>query len=286
MLIDNEAGTIEFRQSWLGTAQRCPEEGRLMMHHDTYATDETFIGSAAHHGIEKVIDGAPTSEIADHVLWWYDNDPENELPTMRFTKRKGIGEMRDLSVRCALAWVKGIMPVAPIEDMIPEAKFKVFLFEYRGFKVFIKGTMDGPTRTEIWDWKTSASKYEQKKKQMWAIQPTAYSVAAVHGGLNNLWDTDPTYRYPMYFNYGVMIKRANECQTQIVTVQRTQEHEDFMIKRMKDWIDLALDFGTDVSWPLIDEGNYLCSAKWCDFYDQCRGKFVSKQADLYGYNPQ
>ena len=274
-----EDGIFKFRQSWLNTAQNCPEEGRRLILEESGNTDETLIGTAAHYGIEQVLlNNYPSYAIESAVREYWHIDPDGEIAEgFRFTKRESIEEMIELSVRCALAWIDGIYPHLPLgQPYEVEKSFDVQLFEYRGYPIHLKGQIDF-VGSEVWDWKTSGSDYSQKKKQMWAIQPTAYSAALVHGS---------NWSYPVKFKYGVMIKRKGDCKTQIVEVERSVEHENWMKRRMATWVDMFLDFGTDRSWPMVDEDNWLCSATWCDFYQDCRGKYISRQSDLFGYTPK
>lgn len=282
MLIDDD-GSIWFRQSWLDTAFRCPEEARLNIVHPEMGacTDEAFIGTATHAGIEHVVRGGDVADMDDVIINEYKTNPEAQ--DLRFTKRSGIDECIGYSIRCGDAWVKDIMPHAPLEDATAEMKFKVPLFEHRGHLVGVKGTADlvPATGNAVWDWKTSASDYRQKDKQMWAIQPTIYGLAAAMGGFGR-----DDFTLPITFTYGVMIKRVNACRGQILTVERTREHADWAMYRMKQLVNLYLDFGMDQPWPMVDEKNYLCSAKWCDYYDICRGAFITKRHDLFGYSPK
>lgn len=283
MIIDHENETIWMRQSWLDTYFRCPEEGRLaIVNPDIDGTsDEAFIGTAAHAGIEALIKGDTVASARLAVREEYRTNPEADH--IKFTKRKSLAECVDLSERCFDAWVKDIMPIAPWEGGVAEMDFQQVLFEHRGWNVGVQGTADlvPSTGNTIWDWKTAGRDYKQKEKQMWAIQPTIYGMAAVMGAFERY-----DFTLPIDFKYGVMVKLAKQCRGQIVHVQRNAEHVAFAEYRMRGAVDLFLDFGIDKPWPLIDASNYLCSAKWCDFYDQCRGKFITQQSDLFGWTPK
>jgi hypothetical protein len=280
MQIDDDY--ITFRQSWLDTAFRCPEEGRRnMIDGQGQCSDEAFIGTATHAGIEAMVNGA--SHEAGHaaVVEEYANNPE--ALDLKFTKRSGIPECMGYSARCLDAWVKDIMPLSPLEGAKAEVAFEQPIFEHRGFTIAVKGTADlvPAYGNEVWDWKTAASEYRQKDKQMWAIQPTIYGMAAAMGAFGR---TD--FTLPIEFMYGVMVKRVGPCKGQLLRVQRTQGHVSWAVTRMKNFVDLYIDFGIDKPWPMVDEKNYLCSAKWCDFYSTCRGAHVTQQDDLFGYNPR
>lgn len=282
MIVDEQSKEISFRQSWLGTAFRCPEEARWAINHPEMeqCSDEAFIGTAAHAGIEAFINGASQTDARKAVRCEYTTN--DEARDLRFTKRSGIDECIDYSERCFDAWFNDIRPHAPLEGARAEVGFEVPVFEYRGYLAVIKGTADLiPAVDDPWDWKTAGGEYRQKAKQMWAIQPTIYSMAAVLGGFGR-----NDFTWPMKFTYGVMVKRVNECRGQMLVVERTEEHAEWAMHRMRGFIDMYLDMGLARPWPMVDEDNYLCSAKWCSFYDECRGKYVSKKADLFGYDPK
>lgn len=279
MKISDDGSTITFRQSWLNTAFLCPERGRLdAITESDSTTDEAFIGTASHAGIEAVVNGASIAEGRAAVRDEYRINPEAEQ--IRFVKRGSIAECIDMSERCFDAWVRDIMPIAPLEGAKAEVAFSQPIMEYRGMLVVVEGTADlvPATGNVVWDWKTSNSEYNQKDKQKWATQPTMYGWVAALGAMGR---TD--FTLPIEFKYGVMVKRVKECRGQIVTVQRTANHVAWLEHRMKAMVDLYLDYGLDKPWPMVDEKNYLCSAKWCDFYDECRGKFITMDNDLFGW---
>ena len=285
MQIDDD-GNISFRQSWLSNAENCPERMRLDFLHPerSRTSDEAFIGTAAHYGIEAVIEGrCAAADIADAVRESYRNDPEAK--TIYFarpnTHQSTIGECIDLSIRCAQAWVRDIMPHMPLEGARCEVPFDVPVFEHDGRIVSIKGTCDVvPVTGGLWDHKTSARDYKQRDKQLWNTQATVYSMADCYGGFGR---TD--VRPPTTFTFSVMVKLKKECRGQIVTVQRDVGHFRRLEKVMRGWVDLLDGVGYEKQWPMISDGNYLCN-HWCDHYDDCRGADISKEDDLFGYVPK
>ena len=288
MIVD-ENGDVSFRQSWLGNAQNCPEQGRLNLLHPTrdHTTSDAFVGTAMHYAVEKLIEGTiGVGELGDAVVECYRTDPEAReiVFTRPKTHQANIAECIDLSTRCAQAWARDIWPKLNFEGARVEVPFDVPVFEYRGRTVSIKGTCDvvpgdgGP----LIDHKTSGSSYRQKEKQMHAIQPTVYATADVHGGFGR-YDQS----WPVEFKYAVVVKLKKECRGEIVTVQRNRGHQEYLFDMMRGWIDLYEATGIDtVSWPKKAEGNFLCSSTWCTHYSECRGKYITPQDDLYGWTPK
>jgi hypothetical protein len=277
MKID-EQGNVWVRQSWLDTAMRCPERGRLastLPEWDEITSDSALIGTGAHYGIEQVIRGRDASKIEQIA---YDYVIEYAEP-VKWTKYSTLTECADHAARCAAAWREHIMPVAPLENARAEVTFHVPLYEHRtGRTVGIEGTIDlVPTDGTLWDWKTAARAYRQRDKQRFAVQPTIYALAAVMGGLQSA----VTYSWPMTFTYGVMVRGSKESTAQILTVQRTEAHADWVRRRIETYVDLALGHGLDKSWPMVDENNYLCSQTWCPWYTICRGAHLSPAEDNF-----
>jgi hypothetical protein len=274
-LIIDDDGSMWFRQSWLDTAMRCPEEGRLATVKPEWdiTSDAAIVGTGAHAGIEKVIKGADPAHIGDLA---HENVMTTEEP-FRFVQHDNRESMARQAAACAIAWRRDILPHLNLEDAQAEVEFKVPLFEHRGRTIGIKGTCDlAPNAPELLDWKTSKRPYKQSEKQRWAIQPTIYALAAIKGGIRS----DIEYSWPLEFTYGVMVKTAKPT-GQLVTVQRTEQHAEWAMHRLRTLADLAIDFGFDKPWPQIDDSNYLCSATWCAFHPICRGAFLRDGHDRW-----
>ena len=280
MKIDHDNSTITFRQSWLDTYSTCPERARLSILHpemDELDSDEAFIGTAAHYGIEAFLRGQGEAEdIA------YDFAMNKKHDEIKWTKRKSIHELAQLAYDCALAWERELYPHIP-KGGKAEVTFKVPLFVHRGYQIMLSGTADYVhPNGEIWDWKTSGREYVPWEKQRYAIQPTAYSSVLQRGLMPNI---DAKHDWPITFRYGVMykpgtwLKKGNKearkgVQTDIITVRRTQGDADWMYERIRQIIDFGIDI-LDRQWPQIDESG-LCSEKWCPWWSMCKGKHIDE----------
>jgi len=151
--------------------------------------------------------------------------------------------------------------------------FRVPLYtRHCGRVVGITGTIDlVPDMNDLADWKTASQKFRAHEKQKYSIQPTIYSLAAVKGGLQSD-DHDVDYHWPMNFTYGIAVRGETKATPQILTVRRTEEHALFAIARIKQLVDLALDYGLDRAWP-TDDDHFLCSQTWCPWWTACKGSF-------------
>lgn len=282
MKINHDDRTITFRQSWLDTAQStCPERARRSIvnpEYDTRDSDEALIGTCAHYGIETFLRSGENPAESAHDYAMSEIDPDN----VNWTKRKSVQEVADLAALCAEEWFESIWPYVPSGGKA-EVTFKVPLFEHRGYRILLNGTVDYVT-PQLWDWKTTGRPYAAWEKQRWAIQPTAYATV-LNLGLMPGFDAAS---WPINFNYGVIIKpnsktgKGASCQSEIITVTRTQAHANWMYDRMKTWADMGLDY-LDKTWPQnADSG--LCSQTWCPWWSVCAGRHISE--DLWEYPAQ
>lgn len=277
MQVDEE-GNIWFRQSWLDTAFRCNERGRLDLVAPEFkadTSDAALIGTAAHAAIAAVLNeevdpaeiGASATGEVTRLC--------DELENIQWTKWTLPSQLAGHAARCAIGWRDEIMPsVKP--GGFPEIDFKVPLFEHNGRTVGIKGTIDYASPDgSLYDWKTSSKKYSQREKQRAAIQPTVYAAAAMHGALGEL-----SYQYPIRFHYGVMVRGETKATTQIVDVQRSKAHEAWLCDHMRTYIDLADALGVERHWPR-NEDHYLCSETWCSWWSICKGARLSSGEDAW-----
>lgn len=133
--------------------------------------------------------------------------------------------------------------------------------------LFLAGRSMTPTHN------TSARRYDEKKYQKNAHQPTFYSIAAVEGGLDVPWQ----YTWPMPFTYGVMVRNVKPICQQF-TVVRTEAHAAWLMHRIEQAVRMMLTLGLEKEWPTNDT-SFLCSDRWCPWWDGCKGKYLSWHDD-------
>lgn len=288
MLIDGT--NISIRQSWLDTAMTCPERGRLAMVAPELdgAGDAAAAGTAMHAAIEAYLAGnISVDQMEQYAQAWATKLVEEGevrngvVQRIQYKSFDGPPELIYHAGNCTRGWIKDVLPVLVALDQLEgdqEVAFRYRAFEHRGHTIWIQGTTDHvPHRgNRVWDWKSSGSDYKQKAKQMYAVQPTAYAGAAVNGEFGR------EFSLPLEFAYGVALRLKTKERGQIVVTERTQGHIDFMYRRIRQFVDLYLDVGLEREWP-ADDDHYLCSEKWCPWYEQCRGANISRNMDLYGY---
>jgi hypothetical protein len=275
-MIFREDGSVWFRQSWLDTALRCGERGRQAIvrpEWDQATSDSAAIGTAAHAGIEAVLN----HEINPKDIGDYAANAAVELTrteTINWTKYTTPGELAAHASRCAEVWRSDIYPSVPLGGRA-EVEFEVPLFTRPdGRVVGLKGMIDYiPPTSGLWDWKTAARAYN-RDKQRFAIQPTVYAAALIYGGLGSQTE------WPVRFTYGVMIRGEKNAKAQILEVQRSASHVGWLTDHLNTFVTMAEKLGLDTPWPR-DDDHFLCSQKWCPWWSVCKGARLTDAEDRW-----
>ena len=270
MKID-DFGNISFRQSWLDTANRCPNAGRLaaLYPDDNVPSYPTALGTAAHAGMEARLTGISNPNDI-HDIIGETLDTELAIPGIKQVKYEGgRPELLRRAIHCYNEWATHLYPKLP--EGVPEVHFDLPVFTMPdGRTVSITGTIDFvPYEGNLlWDWKCPGRTYSAKEKQNWAIQPTIYTMAAVMGGLKHA--TDWEYEWPMSFGYGIMVTQVKKAKLQTFTVTRQRGHASWAMSMMYDWVVMYDKMGFGDPWPK-NESTFLCTSTWCDSWDRCKG---------------
>jgi hypothetical protein len=279
MIFDYDTNTIWIRQSWLGTALRCTERGRLAIvapEWDERSSDSAFCGTSVHYAIEQYLRHAVSIDMLEDVVDAYIT--ANVQPDMAWKKMRDLDHLRNNARNDVRAFREYIAPHVPLGGRT-EQSFAVVIDEHRadGWRLGIKGTIDycAPDGS-LWDWKTASRPYKPNEKQKYEVQPSIYALAAIKGALATDWP----YRLPLIFNYGVMEHMAKQARPQIVSVIRHQGHIDWAITRINDLVDLALTMGVHRNWPR-DDDHFLCNETWCPWWSICKGAHLSYVEDSY-----
>jgi hypothetical protein len=267
--IEEDNKRIYVRQSWLGDTLMCMQRGKFQITHPEFrsGSDATIMGTAVHTAIERVLVGdvAPDriAEVAQdslEALMEEDNWKQTNIKPETMMPHTGL---------MAETWVRDIMPHVTFGGEI-EYKFKVptpasVQVGNDLYEIWFEGTMDYLSPDGVlWDWKTSSRKYSQSEKQKQNVQSSVYAYAAVFNELSH---------FPVTFNFGVMT-RANNSQGQIVPVQRTEAHGQWIVKQTASIVQSAMRIGRESNWPINDQ-HFLCSESWCSWWSICKGSHVS-----------
>src|SRR3990167_1393244 len=253
------------RQSWLKTADLCPEQARLehagLLRDEE--TDAANVGTAVHAAIELALlsDRAVTKDegIAAFLGKYEQLEASPVFRYVKYTKKSA----RAFGALCVeqffLHAAHDIPTVAQGAEL--EKRFLVPLFEDADRSVELSGTIDylGPTslyaRTK--DWKTSSrGEYGRWEKQRWDVQSTCYTLA-----LNRLGIIDQP---SIPFEFVVM----HDDGVQRLVVQRDARDWSWLQDKV---MSLCLLIEADVpTWPKQDN-HALCGPKWCAAWESCKG---------------
>lgn len=264
MRVDHSSRRVYVRQSSLNDMLICPERSRLktVLPDFNSGSDATIMGTAVHHGIENILGGMDARSASDSALAHFDHLRRTEK-----YKETNIDPMSYESsiVSMMRAFTECILPEVALGGTA-EWRFTAPLgIEVQGYDVFLEGTMDyiDPNGV-IWDWKTSSRLYNGKDKQSTSVQATVYAHAAVSNMLAE---------YPVDFRYGVMV-RQSQPKAQVVYLERSSAHSDWLIHQIEPYIRYALTVGLDHAWMRNDTGT-LCSDRWCSHWSVCKGAYIS-----------
>lgn len=263
MKIDNVDNVIYLRQSWLNDLIICPERARFKITNPEMSgpSDATIMGTAMHYGIELILKGGSPSELLENVLAHWEELKTQPYKTTSLDPDKSVAQITGM---CE-AFVNEILPTVVLGGQI-EMGFRVPTGLTVGdHDVWYQGTMDyvDPNGV-IWDWKTASRPYYLKEKQSQSIQATVYSHAVVELGMTD---------YPVEFRYGVMV-RQEKPKAQIGVLSRTREHHNWLLHTIKPAVQTAMVMTSNRNW-IMNDTSALCSEKWCDYWNLCKGSHIS-----------
>jgi hypothetical protein len=266
---NGNAVTVTLHQSWLNNWLIC--EARAMYVHTGIVTDSdteaTILGTALHYGIEV--------DLRDNHA-----DPHKaavELFTRLATTTKvrwvknDMGECRDMLEHMWRAWAHSSLrrQLKAVTNAHHELKFDLpfhaFSVHELTVEIRLAGMIDYIAPPVIYDWKTAGQAYKQWEKQRWAIQPTAYSWAAVQLGLAE---------YPVKFRYGTFSKKKTKSELEIIEVERTEAHASWLRDMIVPIVTRLLAPQDPRLWVRNDQ-HALCSSKYCPAWDKCKGNHIN-----------
>jgi len=278
-----------FRQSWVNTFMDCPDKARL----DAFGpptfvnTDATLLGTTIHSVIEHAIQVRMEtgtcllpSALREHFnIEWGRNLDDN--PDMRWVKRKPTSALL-YGEQVVNAFALHVLPF--LDPLAYEVPFGPTIIHQDDKRVItITGTIDYVDRQMgLVDWKSGSQEYKQWERQRWAVQPTFYTA-----GWHSL--TAPGGKYeavdvPDDWHYCVFVDRrpGSVPQPQWVRVDRSHYGwSDWMTYQLIGIAKLleATHAGHLDEWPLRDH-HALCSPKWCEHWDECKGLWVPEEVVL------
>ena len=261
---DDTRVTVTIHQSWMDTYAKCPEKARRGIESPSPPSDATTLGTGMHAACAAVLEGesdphqslrdAMFEEFAHPEFKWTGNGPQTKSQLISYASKL---------YEC---WEAEALPVLA-HPVSVEHKFRIPIGtrEIGGLAVtlVIEGTWDYEDENLMYDWKTASSLRAYGPQALRkAVQPTMYTLAHV-------LETGAPFSSVIPFRYGVVLKKA---QPEFVWKDTFRHEGDWawLIEQMwaacRLWVALP-----EGPWPLIDEG-WICSAKWCQFWSDCKGK--------------
>jgi hypothetical protein len=254
-----------FRQSFLGTVQKCPEMARSEYFGEVVQemedTDTQARGTAVHAGIEYALAEKRDAEVPSMVEVIDVGHHELELlwPWREEKyKRRTIEQQLD---RMLTTWYKGVLP--HVHPAVLEHTFKYQFHADAARLIDMSGTIDCvDVDGLVWDWKTSSREYEPWEYQRWAVQPTVYTWAQWHHDHSD----EARTMDERHFRYVVLLEGGG---LQYLDVTRQHEHVEWLTAQCVQ-VAQMIETNPGGPWPLLD-GGWWCSQKWCPKFDQCKG---------------
>lgn len=270
-----------FRQSWLGEYMTCQERARRDAFEPAPRTenDAAGVGTVMHATIEDCIDAMMVADHytnADEAVEIFDGRWDRFITDndVQWVKRKARGAQA-YGRRMVTTFARDVLP--SLHPHAIEVPFGPLVLSDTPERVIrITGTIDYVDATlGLVDWKSAGRPYEPWEKERWAIQPTVYDAAwrIIGPTHRNQW-TDEPYRGPYGEWRYVVFPDTKRQPLQVVPLKRTVGHGEWLLAQLTDiavQLERTLEGDT---WTRNDQ-HALCSAKWCPYWDTCKGLYVS-----------
>ncbi len=258
--------TYTYSQSWINSFLMCPERARQeMLNPIDSPSDSTAIGQGLHAYAEARLVGQDIGISARLALDAFDEQVVNPNFTWQKIKTRPTA-VKYIKEACA-GWETHVLPYLG-EVVSIEETFDIPLVETDTAFIRLMGAWDLETEgMKLDDWKTAGRPYEPWEAQRFKIQPTVYTLALAHKyGIQD----DPAAL--IEFEYKVCIKGSGNPNTvQPVPAPRGPSEWEWLREQCVAITELIQKDLT--RWPLNDQG-WWCSAKWCDYWSECKGKYV------------
>lgn len=244
----------------------CPERGRrtLLRLHPRVNTDSTALGTAAHLGIEldlqSIIDGqGPLSLDAMLTIATEEFDELASAEDFKWAKWKTRA-----GPHAALARI--LDTYKQLEPALSPQAVEIHLgpttiYEDSERVIQLEGTADYLDMIEgLADWKTAGREWDVPEHVRWDVQPTVYTWLYCNGDPSLVlpWTWHVFYTNGKYEKITTTRNAADWAWLQARCLNVVQQLE----AELPEWI--------------LNPAHFLCSAKYCDAFKDCRGRFHAK----------
>jgi hypothetical protein len=180
----------------------------------------------------------------------------------------------------AVFWNKLLDRILDEEVLGTEIQFSLKVFEDRSRVIYLAGTRDVDTVQRTWDYKTSTNTegWKHWKVSRYKIQHVVYCWARDQAAL----DANPPTNNPKLtigyedtdqlvpFTYAVINRET--AQIGLVEITPTVADARFLLVEILRMCQ-AMEYLPRDQWP-IKPDDWHCSPKWCDNWNNCRGKLL------------
>lgn len=261
-----------FSQSDIKAVEICPERGRrqlLRLHPRTY-TDSTATGEAFHLAVElccqSIIDGQGPLALTD--MWDVAVEELRELMALdgsRWVKIKQVDTLDVYLWRMLQTFYDDVLPsLSPQAVELHLGPTTIYEDDQRVIQ--LEGTADYDDHFDgLADWKTSSREWVEWEHKRWDVQPTVYTWL-LHGANGACSERQFTWH----------VFQTNGNYQRIETTRGPQDWA-WLKERV---LGLALQMEANLPVWFKNDTSALCSAKYCDAWDVCKGiHFVPQSSE-------
>lgn len=261
--VDPSTSTIVVSQSWLKTFLVCPERARREVRERTSSnSDATARGHAIHRYMESRLRGVTRKAAMGMAMERLHHLIEQDDFQWIQVKRQVTLERHVTNL--LLAYERHVLPQVPMNGLV-EHTMTAPVGVFRGWDVHLTGTPDYIAQRAVFDWKTSGRVWNRYETVNWDIQSTCYTFLAQECLGVDVRD----------FTFIVGIVPHGDLQ--IIDLAR-HEGDWLWLKRQIAQAVTMLDVLPTDEW-VTNHQHWLCSSRWCPFWDTCRGPHKQEDED-------
>ena len=269
--------TVYFSQSFIGSWITCPQRAGFELDGiQGKSSDATELGTGVHTAIECTMDDD-----------WFDEDgrsprqvgadwltAEAEAGNFEWAKTKTLPTLLSHYHSCFDAFLEDVLPRMGEPVWIEKSFDMPLCVAPDGTVIRIKGTIDYEDSVlGSLDWKTAGRPWEPGKQKR-RVQTAAYTMAKAWILLVEAFGEERAAELlfeqdPIDFTYVVFTKGPNKKPAQFMKTEGGPSEWKWL-QRMALRLYANMESGV---WALNDS-TPLCSSKWCDAWDVCRGAVI------------
>lgn len=246
--------------SWMSTYAKCPEQARQRYYrlNPETSSELTALGRACHAAFEAII-----NQKADtRMLPAYQTYAKEQF--VKATQTAGFRWVKYTQEACyayidqhLITFVNEVLP--GLRPIATEKAFDLPVYNDPFREIRFRGFIDYVDEEGLWDWKTAGQPHKVWEKEKQDLQSVIYPWAYAHlEGKQFEW-----------MDYKVFIHGQHFQTYRLRYNSQKLEWLKFQALQAALLIEANLPH-----WTMNDQG-WWCAPKWCDAWDNCKGKFLS-----------